>query len=231
MIERHWERTTAGAGIASAILLVGALATWANPHFNDPLTTITDYYVKHSGLALASIDLWMVGLISLLVLAAGLRRILRVAEDDGDVLSTIAFGGAVAAVCISTAFNAMNGALALYAPQASSSEISLLMALSNAADNFQFLPLGVFVGAASLAMIRTRLFARWIGWLGGIGGALLVIGAMDVTNVGDGIGDLGMFGLMIFLLWSFALSVSLLLRPAVTPHARETPVRAQRLSL
>lgn len=167
MIERRWEFITAGAGIASAALLIGTLTTCANPHFNDPLTTITDYYVKHSGLALASIDIWMFGLISLLVLAAGLRSILRAAEGDTDVLSTIAFGGAVAALCISTAFNAMNGALALYAPQASSSEIRLLMALSNSADNFQVLP-----SASSSAPPRWLWFGRACSPYGSAGLAL-----------------------------------------------------------
>jgi energy-converting hydrogenase Eha subunit E len=133
MIERRWEQITALAGIASVALLIGQLATWANPHFNDPVTKIIDYYVKNRGMALASIDLWMLGMIALLVLAAGLRSIVRRTEGDSDVLSTIAFGGAVAMLCLGTAFNAMNGALALFAGQASPSEIRLLMVLTNAA--------------------------------------------------------------------------------------------------
>jgi hypothetical protein len=134
-------------------------------------------------------------------------------------------------LCLGTAFNAMNGALALFAGQATPSEIRLLMVLSNAADNFQFLPLGVFIGAASLGMVRGRVFARWIGWLGVVGSVCLIAGSMDVTNVGDGIGDLGMVGLLVFLIWIIALSVTLLRHPVVVNQAREMPAKTDRVAV
>jgi hypothetical protein len=226
MNERRWDRITAAAGIASALLLIGQLATWANPHYNEPLEKITDYYVKNRATALASIDIWMLGMVALLVLAAGLRSILRRADSERDVLPMLAFGGAVAMLCIGTVFNTMNGALGLFAGQASEREIRLLMAVDNAADNFQFLPLGIFLGAISLAMLRGRVFAHWLGWLGVVGGLLLVLGSTGVMTVDDpSMGDLGMLGLMLYLIWAVAVSVRLLRRPAVATAPRKTPVR------
>jgi len=46
-------------------------------------------------------------------------------------------------------------------------------------------PIGVSVLAGSIAMILSRLFPRWLGWVGALGGALLLVGGII------GVGGLG----------------------------------------
>jgi hypothetical protein len=48
-----------------------------------------------------------------------------------------------------------------------------------------FGPIGVSVLAGSIAMILSRLFPRWLGWIGVVGGSLLVVGGiLDVGGLG-----------------------------------------------
>jgi hypothetical protein len=82
-------------------------------------------------------------------------------------------------------------------------------------DMLNFLAPGLFAGAAGLAMLHGRVFARWMGWLGVISGGLsLISGAsyLDPNPNGTvaGIGNLSMLGLLLLLIWTVAVSVSLL---------------------
>jgi hypothetical protein len=51
-------------------------------------------------------------------------------------------------------------------------------------------PIGISVLAASVAMILSRLFPRWLGWVGVIGGSLLVAGGVIAAG---GLGASGTF--------------------------------------
>ena len=76
-------------------------------------------------------------------------------------------------------------------------------------------PIGVSVLAGSIAMILSRLFPRWLGWVGALGGALLLVGG--IIGVG-GLGVRGTFhdvsgalmgGVPIVWIWMIATSVVL----------------------
>ena len=78
-----------------------------------------------------------------------------------------------------------------------------------------FGPIGVSVLAGSIAMILSRLFPRWLGWVGALGGSLLVVGG--IIGVG-GLGVRGTFhdvagalmgGVPIVWIWMIATSVVL----------------------
>jgi hypothetical protein len=51
-----------------------------------------------------------------------------------------------------------------------------------------FGPIGISIVAGAIAMILSRLFPQWLGWLGIIGGSLLVVGGIV------GVGGLGASG-------------------------------------
>ena len=76
-------------------------------------------------------------------------------------------------------------------------------------------PIGVSVLAGSIAMILSRLFPRWLGWVGILGGSLLLVGG--IIGVG-GLGAHGTFhdvagalmgGVAIVWIWMIATSVVL----------------------
>jgi hypothetical protein len=229
---RRWEQATAAAGLAAVVAFVGELATWGNPHLSDPLSKVTDYFVAHRSMALASIGMGLLGAVALLVFAAGMRAILSGKDGRADVLSTVLLCAAVLFACTELTFTTTTGALVLVAGEASRGEVRMLLALENMADLFRFLPIGVLIGAASLAMLGRRDFARWIGWLGVVSGALLLIAEAGVLTPADGggsISDTGMVGLLFFLIWMTSASISLLRRRAISATAQAAPAVGERL--
>jgi hypothetical protein len=208
-----YQSATAVAGFATVLAFVGELATWRNPHLSDPPTKITDYFVAHQTEALASICVGLVGAIALLTFAAGMRAVLSGAAGKTSVLPSIVFGAAVLFGSTELTFTTTTGALALLAGEASRGEVRMLLALENMADLYRFLPIGVLIGAASLAMLGRRDFARWIAWLGLLSAALLIVaegGIMTPANVGGNISDAGIIGLLFFLIWMTSTGITLL---------------------
>jgi hypothetical protein len=230
---RRREQVTAAAGLATAVAFVGELATWGNPHLSDPLSKVTDYFVTHGSMALASIGLGLLGAVALLIFGAGIRAILSGSDGRHDVLPTLVLGAAVLFASTELTFTTTTGALVLVAGEASRGEVRMLLALENMADLFRFLPIGVLIGAASLAMLGRRDFARWLGWLGVVSGALLLIGEGGVLTPADGggnISDVGMVGLLLFLIWVTSASINLLRSRATSATAQAAPAAAERLT-
>lgn len=228
MTARRSELVTAAAGITGVVLVLAESATWRNPQFTDHLARITTYFVGHRSMALASLELGLAGTLVLLIFAAGLRGILRGGEGDADLLSTMALAGGLLSVSTEITFLMTTGALTFVASHGSESEIRLLLALENWIDQFRFLPIGILVGAASLAMIGGRTFRRWIGWLGIVSGGLLVVseGAnLDPLGLfGSSVSNAGQIGLPLAAIWIVAVSVSLIRRTvgAASSHPRPT---------
>lgn len=96
MNQRRWERITALAAMAAAVLMVAALATWGNHYYTDPLHKITNYYVVNQHRALLSQFLFLLLVLSVLTFGVGLRPIVYRAEGEPHVLSALFFAGTVA---------------------------------------------------------------------------------------------------------------------------------------
>jgi hypothetical protein len=223
MTQRTVERITAGAGIGVVVVIIAAVSTIANPQLTDPLSRTTDSYVTHSSKTFLNVTLFLLWALPVLIFVAGLRSILRRAEGESDILSMIAFGSAVATEGWVMLFGAVNATLALAAGRASPSEVKLLVALEYVVDQLTFLVLGIFVGAASLAILSTRAFPRWMGWIGAVSGALFVssnVSMLDPAGPIGNAGSLGMVGLLLLLIWAIAISVSLLRHRAVAADSR-----------
>jgi hypothetical protein len=232
MTQRTVERITAGAGIGVVVVIVAAVSTIANPQLTDPLSRTTDSYVTHSSKAFLNVSLFLLWTLPVLTFGAGMRNVLRRAEGEADILSTIAFGAAVAAVGWVMLFAAVNATLAFTAGHASPGEIKLLVAFEYMVDQLTFLALGLFVGAASLAMLSTRAFPKWMGWTGVVSAALFVssnVSMLDPAGPIGNAGGLGMVGLLLFLVWAIAASVSLLRRPERSADFQATAVRTERV--
>lgn len=226
MIQRRWELITAVAAIATAVLMVAALATWGNHYYTDPVHKITSYYVANQHKALLSQFLFLLFGLSVLTFGVGLRPVLHRAEGEPHALSALFFAGSVAVLLWMMVFAAINGGLAAVAGGASPSEIRLIMGIEGYVDQLSFLAIGIMVGSAGLAMTVGHVFARWIGWLGVASGILYLtsnVAVLDPNPNGTlaGISNLGMIGSLLFLIWLIALGVRLLRRPATdrTPAA------------
>ena len=83
-------------------------------------------------------------------------------------------------------------------------------------------PIGASVLASSLAMLVSSSFARWLGWLGAIAGALVIVGGVVSTT---GAGDTGVVhdladpltGIPVALFWIWMLATSVVLFRRAAP--------------
>jgi len=89
-----------------------------------------------------------------------------------------------------------------------------------------FGPIGVSVLAGSIAMILSRLFPRWLAWVGILGGSLLVVGGIvAVGGLGasgtfhDVAGALSSIPVPIVWVWMIGTSVVLFRATPRTGHA------------
>jgi hypothetical protein len=104
------------------------------------------------------------------------------------------------------------------------SAVVALDAASEVVFELVFGPIGVSVLAGSIAMLLSRLFPRWLAWVGLFGGSLLVVGG--ILDVG-GLGASGTFhdvagafsSLPVPLVWIWMIGTSVVL-------FRATPRRA-----
>ena len=91
-----------------------------------------------------------------------------------------------------------------------------------------FAPIGMSVLASSLAMLLSGLFARWLGWLGVIAGALVVAGGVvSTTGAGDPgiVHDLAdpLTGPPVALFWIWMIATSIVLFRSAPPVRRSRP--------
>ena len=217
-----WTRITGIAGLISVVLTFPVIATWGNPEFNGPLSAITGHYVKHADIAQANVDLNLLSLIPNLLFAVGLAVL--VWSQGERVLAAFAFGSAIMVAALETIFSAGNMALIAFAGQASTSELRLLMTSTYALDSMQFFVSGLWIGATSVALLRSGVLSRWICGIGVLA-SLLMLFAIMVPMTSD-LAGIGMIGLLLLIIWTIAIGVSLVRRPVrdATPRAAMVPV-------
>jgi hypothetical protein len=201
--------------LAVAALIVAALSTWGNLYYFDSMSKITTYYEQHSTQALLSQFFFLLWGVAIVILAAGLRPVLRAAGRGESDLSSLAFGLALLILGWMMVFAAVNGGLASAAAQASPGAVKLVMGVEGEVDLLTFLAVGLFIGTTSVAMVRAKVFARWIGWLGLASGVLFLVSEVSFLDPNPNgavasLGNVGMGGLLLFLIWALAVGVSLL---------------------
>lgn len=219
-----WNRTTGIAALVSLVMALAMQATWANPQFNGPLGAITDYYVRHAATAQANVDLTLLSLIPTLLFGAGLAMLIWSRGER--VLALLSFGSLLLDAALTTIFMAGNIALIAFAGQASEGELRLLMTSTYALDSMQFFVTGLLVGVFSVALLRAAVCSWWASGIG-ILASLLMLFAIMVPMTSD-LADVGMIGLLLFMVWVAVTGISLLWHPThgTAPSGAPVPVGA-----
>jgi hypothetical protein len=140
---------------------------------------------------------------------------------------------AVAAMALSVAIEAISfgiTAAAAWVADAGGNQgaVVSLDAASEVVFQLVFGPIGVSVVAGSIAMIFSRLFPRWLGWVGVIGGSLLVVGG--ILGAG-GLGASGTFhdvagafsSIPVPIVWIWMIATSIILFRATPRHREAAP--------
>jgi hypothetical protein len=210
-------RSGAFAGIAFvalAVLWAIVLATADRPSYNSADDAVTEFWTDSGNrrlVLLADLALGLAG-VALLWFLGSFRVVLRRAEGEPARLATIAFAGGVVLSALLFVKNAIEGgiALALEFEQGFTLDPDVYRAL-----NAIFLGLliheglaaAVLIGAASLLVLQTRVFTRWLGWTG-LAVALVALLSWLVPGL----------PLVLALVWILVASV-LMLRGERTPRA------------
>jgi len=174
---REWLVPLTGVGFV--LLGIVSFIVGGEPKSADePVGEIVEYYIDNKDSIQVAAFIGVAATLLLVFFGAYLRRVLRAAAPEGEILSLVSFLGLVV-VAVGFAI-----------------DTTILIALSEAADDINpvavqslqalwdndFVPLllGVlmFLWATGLAVIRTGALPRWLGWV------MIVLGVLGVTPIG-----------------------------------------------
>jgi hypothetical protein len=178
------------------------------------------FYVNYEDQLLAQAVLYGVASMLLLVFVGGLRAFLARAEgQDPRWAPVVVAAGAVAAglvllrAAIVVALTALRGNEVGVHAQGSAWAARALFYLEGALRDMMLFPFAVFLAAAAVVLLRTRVLPRWLGWVGaGLAGlvGVLAIGlpsGLDIAPLDQAIALLALVwvaGLAFCLGWPLA---------------------------
>ncbi|MDQ2676714.1 MAG: hypothetical protein M3Y34_07870, partial [Actinomycetota bacterium] len=154
-------------GIAVLLLGLAGLIVWEGPadrpELDAPPEVILAYFGDRDTVVLGGF-LLMLSAASFIWFAGTLRAVLHSEEGSGGRLSAIAYGGGVAAAAFMAAFTASNVVGALFAEQLSAESAQTFYLFGDVFLYPAAVTSAVFVGAASVASLRSEALPRWLGW-------------------------------------------------------------------
>lgn len=219
MRSKSWSSRRIGgmAGVGFFVLIVALLiAEGSTPTYESTATEIREYFVDNdTRLHLATVLGSLAFVFFLLPYAAGLRNLLASAEERGEEMwSRLMYTGAVLAVAIAGATTVLWETL----NQGGAEELSdeTLVALAR----FEWVAWGamipwvfaLMVGAASVAILRSGVLPKWIGWFGAVVATLHVLGTMWVFTEDDEslLAIIQFVALAIGPIWNLAVAIMMI---------------------
>jgi hypothetical protein len=219
--EAKWERWGAASGLLFVItVLAYVFVTPKAPHFDASPHSVAAYYLAHRSTLVTSgvIVIFSAGVV-FLWFVAHLRHVLQRAEAGDEVFSPIVFGAGVALAAVSVVSVVPNQVLAFRVARAGDpGVIGAMYDMNHLFGGFRAITLGLFVLAASLAMIRRELVATWLGWAGLVVVAVNWISGVQrfyTRNYSSGWASLTLVALLSFTAWILIASIAMLRRPEV----------------
>jgi hypothetical protein len=212
----RWERWAAGTGVAFAVLaLVAFLFAVDLPGPDDNAQDVAQYFADNDTAIKWQAFFFGVAAAFFLWFAGTLASLLRRAEGEpAGRLPAIVLVGAATSASLYLLGIADWLALAKLSEDGLSDAPALYDA-GNGALSMSNFSAAAFVGAASLAVLRTRLIASWIA-LAGVAFAvlLLVDGLVQMLTDSDATSAFGTVVFLLFLVWTALLSAMLALTVA-----------------
>ena len=213
MADKPWQIAGAAGILFVVLFVIGAILGGDPPMYNDPGEDIAAWYVENSDQRLVSDFIVGLGFILFYFpFLSGLYSRLRLAEGEPALWSRVALLGGVTFPLAGLAGGMLEVGLALLEGNVSADVASLASAASYHAFMGAAGLAAVLMGGASLAILRTGVFWKWLGWLGVVLAILLVVGgASTIENDPEGVlAIIGVIGFIGFGVWVLATSVALL---------------------
>jgi hypothetical protein len=214
-VEARWDRIAAGAGLLFIVLVVASFFTPATPDYpstaDELATSLTDDRAGHQ----MALLLGFLADIAFLVFLAGVWSRFRRHEGTGGMMSGLF---AIAGAAFTATILVSEGLYLALVQAAESADPSTLPTIE-ALDYWVGLcavPVGValMIGATG-AILSTHALPAWLGYLSGVTAVVLLLGVGGVFESDEetwlvGIGGFG--GFLLFLIWTLASSIVLMMR-------------------
>jgi hypothetical protein len=203
------------SGIASVLAIVVAFVLLpADEGGESPADIAARYadgregYLRASFAEVLSVALFVVFL-------AAFGALLRRAEGDPAPLAVVAVvAGSVAAALEIVGYTSIAALAYRTAETGNEDVIMAFYDFSSLASGFAAIPLAIFLAAASVGIIRTRVAPAALGYLGVVAAAFSLLAGASLAREGafsvhEGIGFLS---IIVFLLWLLTTSIALVVR-------------------
>ena len=174
---REWLVPLTGVGFV--LLGIVSFIIGGEPKSADqPVGEIVDYYVDNKDSIQVAAFIGVAATLLLVFFGAYLRRVLRAAAPEAEILSLISFLGLVVVAVGFAIDTTILIALSEAADDVDPVAVQSLQALWD--NDFVPLVLGVlmFLWATGLAVVRTGALPKWLGWV------MLVLGVLALTPIG-----------------------------------------------
>ena len=225
---KQWWRVGGAFGIAFVILnIVGIVVQGDTPMRDDSIEEIRAYFQDDGDMyALGDYLTGIAILFFFLPYLVTLRWVLGSGEGWPPIWSWMTVVGGLVTVALGGAGALAFGTLALSAdnPEVDDSSVRLMVEMSTYAFALFSLGMGLFLGSASVVILRTGVMWRWLGGLGLLIAILLIVGAawpIDGDEEGP-LAVLGFIGAPASLLFILISSINMIIRseePAPTERA------------
>jgi hypothetical protein len=213
----RWDRIAAVAGILFILLVVASFFTPETPEFDAPASELAAALTEDRSRFQMSLLFGFLADIAFLVFLAGVSSRLRRHEGTGGMFSGLfAIAGAAFAATILVS----EGLYLAMVQAASTADVEATLPTLAVLDYWVGIvgipaAVAMMIGAAG-AILGTHALPVWTGWLAGLVAVLLVFSLAAVYETDDEtvlvtIGGFG--GFLLFLVWTLATSVLLLMRP------------------
>lgn len=185
-------------------------------------------YATHAGGAAIAAAWFAVVLLGRVLVVAGLKASLRDSPRQLPLLDLALSAMALSVVMEIVAYSVVAGTARLAANGADPGVVVALDGAAHWVDLLIWGPVGVAVLACGLAMLRSRAFPPWLGWLAVVAGVAAIAGCLvygTSDGSGSGAGDaVTSLAALCFWVWMLAVGIYLFRRaPAAEPAFAERP--------
>ncbi|HEV2369886.1 MAG TPA: hypothetical protein VGR90_08410 [Acidimicrobiales bacterium] len=234
MNETRWERYGAGAGIAFvAFAIIGTFVVPLTPHIDASVGSIAAYVSSHHNGLMTSALLLCASALAFLWFTGHLRHVLQRSEGGAEALSPMVYGAGIATAVIAIVAAVPMAVLGFMAGRPSDpisgAVIRMLFDSNWVLGAMTGLAAGLFLVAASVAMIRKEMVSVNLGWLGMLAAMLIWISSaadLYAHRYSAGLSVLGLIGYLGFALWTLLCSVLMYRHPEVERAEAHHPVFA-----
>ncbi len=166
-------------GVAFIVVgIVGFLIGGEPKSADEPVNEVVDFYLDNKDSVQIGAIFGVAAGVILIFFGAYLRKVLRAAAGEGEILSLVSFIGLV---LVALGF-AIDGTIAFSLAEAADDIDPIAVQSLQALWDNDFLPimLGVlaFLWATGISVIRSGALPKWLGWL------MIVLGIAGVTPLG-----------------------------------------------